>query len=67
MLQDAAKPVYSNITVADVLMPVDVRSQGALGIVGMDHPHVVQPQQAIGFAQHLSQASFFGDIETARQ
>ena len=67
MLQDAAKPVYSNITVADVLMPVDVRAQRALGIVGMNHPHIIQPQKPIGFGQHVAKSSLIGDIETACQ
>ena len=48
-------------------MPVDVRSQGAFGIVGMDHAHIVEAQQAIRFGQHVSQACGVCDIETTGQ
>ena len=48
-------------------MPVDVRSQGALGIVGVNHPHIVQAQQAIGLGEHIAQSGLVRDIETACQ
>ena len=48
-------------------MPVDVRPQGAFGIVSVDHTHVVQAQQSIGFFKHVAQSGFIRDIETACQ
>jgi len=48
-------------------MPVDVRSQRTFGIVGVNHPHVIEPQQTIGFGQHVAQPVCIRDIETAGQ
>ena len=31
-------------------MPVEVRSQRALGIVGVNHAHIIEAQQAIRFS-----------------
>ena len=44
-------------------MPVDVRSQRALGVVGVNHAHIVEPQQAIRFADHVLQSGGIGDIK----
>ena len=49
MTEDAAKPFLSNMAVSDVFMPVDMRVERRLGIVGMDHWNVVDPQDAIDF------------------
>ena len=48
-------------------MPVDVRSQRALGIVGVNHVHVVEPEQALRFGQHVAEPGGIGDIETTCQ
>jgi len=46
-------------------MPVNVRPQRPLGVVGVNHAHIVESQQAIGFGQHIPQPGLIGDIETA--
>ena len=48
-------------------MPVDVRPQRAFGIVGMNHAHVVEPQESIRFRYHFLQPFGARHIETRCQ
>jgi len=48
-------------------MPVDVRSQRAFGVIGVNHAHIVEAQQSIRFTDHMLQSGGVRDIETAGQ
>jgi len=48
-------------------MPVDMRPQRSLGIVSVNHAHIVEPQETVRFGQHIPQPRLIGDIETACQ
>src|SRR5580704_606952 len=47
MGENATKPVYSNITLPDMFVPVDMRTQRRLRVVRMNHAHMFQPQNAV--------------------
>ena len=56
MVEEPPKPFSSNIAVSDVLVPVDMGTERSLGIVGVNHFHVVEAQDAIQFGDCFIQA-----------
>ncbi len=67
MGENAAKPVKTNITFADVLMPVHVRAQRRFGIVGVNHVNVFEVQQSARLIHGLAQSGLAGDIISGGQ
>jgi succinyl-CoA synthetase alpha subunit len=65
--ENPAKPVFSNITFADVLMSIHVRSERRLRIVGVNHWNVIEPQQTIGFFERRAQAVGSCDVVARAQ
>ena len=47
-------PSNANIPFADVLVPVNMRSERRLGIVGVNHAHVFDAQNAVGLSATVS-------------
>ena len=62
MVEDAPKPVLSDMAVSDMFVPVDVRSERAFRIVGVDHAHIFEAQRAIDFRNGLLQPRRAADI-----
>ena len=56
MIQDAAKPGLADEALADVLVPVDMRAERRLRIVGVDHAHVFDAQHPIDFRHGVLQS-----------
>src|SRR5450432_1609212 len=66
MIEDAAKPFFSNIAVSDVFVPVDVRSELRFVIVGVDHFYVVDTEDSIDFSDGLLDAGGAGHVVAGR-
>ena len=66
MVQDPAKPFFSNIAVSDVFMPVDVRPELRFGVVGVDHFYVVDAEDSIDFSDGLLDAGGGGNVVAGR-
>ena len=62
MVQDPAKPFFSNITVSDLFVPVDMRSERRFGIVGVDHFDILDPEHAVDFSHRLPDTGRRRDI-----
>ena len=64
MVQDPAKPFFSNITVSDLFVPVDVRPERRFGIVGVDHFDILDAEHTVNFSHRLPDAGRRRDIVT---
>ena len=67
MREYPAETVAANEPFADVFMPVHVRPERSLGIVRVNHSHVLEAQYALGIGGGFVQAYLSGHIETRRQ
>jgi len=67
MCQDAAETLGADVALTDVCVPVQVRSQRPLGIVGVDHMNVLHSEDSVGFTHSLLQTWLTRDVEARRQ
>src|SRR5580698_320336 len=67
MIQNAAKPGFSNVAAPDMFVPVQMRSERAFGIVGVDYANIFDAQRAIYLGHRLLQARRRADIVAGRQ
>src|SRR5579864_7576919 len=54
--QNTAKTLFADVPFADIFMPVQMRAQPPFGIVGVDHFHVLQSQNALRLGYRFFQA-----------
>ena len=47
MIEEPAKPFFSNIAVSDVFVPVDMRPEWSFGIVGVNHLDVIDAENPV--------------------
>ena len=67
MIEDAAKPLHSNIALPDVLVPVHAGAQWRFGVVGVDYHDAAEPEYTAGGAHSLLQAGGVGHIVACGQ
>ena len=62
MIEEPAKPFFSNIAMSDVFVPVDMRPEWGFGIVGVDHPNVIDAENTVQIGDGFLDARGGGDI-----
>ena len=67
MIQHAAEGFQSNLALADMLVPVDTRTERRLGIVCVNQADAVKPDRAIDIQQRFFQSRFGPDIPAGRE
>src|SRR5882762_2394176 len=66
MIEEPAKPFFSNIAMSDVFVPVDMRPEWSFGIVGLDHPDVIDAENAVEIGDSFPDACGRSDIVAGR-
>src|SRR5437868_1071255 len=62
MVQDAAEPFFSNISLSDMLMTIYARSEGCFGIVRVNDLDVFNAENRFGLGHGQLQAFGGGDV-----
>ncbi len=62
MVEEAPKSFYANIAASDMFVPVDMRIELGLGIIGVNDVDVVEAQELVDLRDGLLESGSGGEV-----